>query len=96
MGKKISLEKALTFWAHSIGVSHRSSFSDRLYFNETYLQDPSLDPEFARQIRKRCPRPGSSRDPTVLLDVHTPHRLDNKYYTVFKNHNGLLTSIKIF
>ncbi|XP_022719596.1 peroxidase 5-like [Durio zibethinus] len=92
--KGLNLDEMVTLsGAHSIGVSHCSSFSDRLYsFNETHLQDPSLDPEFARQMRKRCPRPGSSHDPTVPLDVLTPHRLDNKYYTVLKNHHGLLTS----
>ncbi|XVF31516.1 hypothetical protein REPUB_Repub16aG0152700 [Reevesia pubescens] len=92
--KGLNLDEMVTLsGAHSIGVSHCSSFSDRLYsFNKTHLQDPSLDPEFARQMRKRCPRPGSSSDPTVPLDVLTPHRLDNKYYTVLKNHHGLLTS----
>lgn len=92
--KGLNLDEMVTLsGAHSIGVSHCSSFSNRLYsFNQTHLQDPSLDPEFARQMRKRCLRPGSSHDPTVPLDVLTPHKLDNKYYTVLKNHRGLLTS----
>ncbi|KAK6233311.1 hem peroxidase - like 10 [Theobroma cacao] len=92
--KGLNLDEMVTLsGAHSIGVSHCSSFSNRLLsFNATHLQDPSLDPEFARQLRKRCPAPGSSRDPTVPLDVLSPHRLDNKYYEVLKNHHGLLTS----
>ncbi|XWS57390.1 hypothetical protein CRYUN_Cryun09bG0170200 [Craigia yunnanensis] len=92
--KGLNLDEMVTLsGAHSIGVSHCSSFSDRLYsFNETHLQDPSMDPEFARQMRKRCPRPGSNHDHTVPFDVLTPNRLDNKYYTVLKNHHGLLTS----
>ncbi|GLT76421.1 hypothetical protein SLA2020_480800 [Shorea laevis] len=95
--KGLSLEEMVTLsGAHSIGVSHCSSFSDRLYsFNATHQQDPSLAPKFARELRKKCPPPsnsGSGSDPTVPLDVLTPNRLDNKYYSDLKNHRGVLTS----
>ena len=80
--------------AHSIGVSHCSSFSNRLYsFNATHPQDPSMDPEFARHLKTKCPPPSNTgSDPTVALEVQTPNRLDNKYYKDLKNHRGLLTS----
>nr|XP_023917165.1 peroxidase 5-like isoform X1 [Quercus suber]XP_023917166.1 peroxidase 5-like isoform X2 [Quercus suber] len=95
--KGLSLdEMVILSGAHSIGVSHCSSFSNRLYsFNATHPQDPSMDRKFARELKAKCPRPSNSRngrDPTVPLDVLTPNRLDNKYYKDLKNHHGLLTS----
>ena len=95
--KGLSLDEMVTLsGAHSIGVSHCSSFSNRLYsFNATHLQDPSMDRRFARELKARCPRPsnsGNGRDPVVPLNVLTPNKLDNKYYKDLKNHHGLLTS----
>ncbi|KAK4857465.1 hypothetical protein QYF36_001110 [Acer negundo] len=81
--------------AHSIGVSHCSSFSDRLYsFNATHPQDPSMDPRFASFSKTRCPPTsnGTARDPTVVLELSNPNRLDNKYYSELMNRRGLLTS----
>ncbi|XP_030960654.1 peroxidase 5-like [Quercus lobata] len=92
--KGLSLDEMVTLsGAHSIGRSHCSSFSKRLYtFNETNPQDSSMDPIFARDLKTKCPQNGGNDDPTVPLDVLTPHRLDNKYYTNLKKHHGLLTS----
>nr|XP_023923117.1 peroxidase 5-like [Quercus suber] len=93
--KGLSLDEMVTLsGAHSIGRSHCSSFSNRLYnFNETNPQDPSVDPIFARDLKTKCPKNANNgNDPTVPLDVLTPHRLDNKYYKNLKNHRGLLTS----
>jgi peroxidase len=82
--------------AHSIGVSHCSSFSNRLYsFNVTHPQDPLMDPKFSKELKAKCPPPssfGNGLDPIVPLDVLTPNKLDNKYYKDLKNHHGLLTS----
>ena len=92
--KGLSLDEMVTVSeAHSIGMSHCSSFSKRLYtFNETNPQDPSLDPIFARDLKTKCLQNAGNDDPTVPLDVLTPYRLDNKYYINLKNHQGLLTS----
>ncbi|KAM4118808.1 hypothetical protein ACJW30_03G010300 [Castanea mollissima] len=93
--KGLGLDEMVTLsGAHSIGRSHCSSFSERLYnFNETNLQDPSMDRIFARDLKTKCPKNANNGiDPTVPLDVHTPYRLDNKYYKNLKNHHGLLTS----
>ncbi|KAF5178034.1 Peroxidase [Thalictrum thalictroides] len=95
--KGLSLDEMVTLsGAHSIGVSHCSSFSDRLYtFNSTHPQDPSLDTRYAAKLKTRCPRPssnGASRDPTLPLDSVTPITLDNTYYKELRNHRGLLTS----
>ncbi|WMV12185.1 hypothetical protein MTR67_005570 [Solanum verrucosum] len=91
--KGLSLDEMVTLsGAHSIGRSHCSSFSDRLYsFNSTHPQDPTMDPRLAQQLMKRCPRP-SITDLIAPLDVDTPNRLDNKYYLNLKNNRGLLTS----
>ncbi|KAJ0079805.1 hypothetical protein Patl1_23934 [Pistacia atlantica] len=93
--KGLSLDEMVTLsGAHSIGGSHCSSFSTRLYsFNATHKQDPSLDANFAKELKKKCPSSGvSNKDPTVALDVISPNRLDNKYYMDLKNHHGVLTS----
>ncbi|GAV61204.1 peroxidase domain-containing protein [Cephalotus follicularis] len=93
--KGLTLDEMVTLsGAHSIGVSHCSSFSSRLYsFNDTHPQDPTLNPKFANDLKKKCPQSSNSNgDPTVPLDVLTPNRLDNKYYVDLKNHHGILTS----
>ncbi|KAI9181829.1 hypothetical protein LWI28_019059 [Acer negundo] len=94
--KGMSVDEMVTLsGAHSIGVSHCSSFSNRLYtFNATHPQDPSMDPRFASFLKTRCPPAsnGAARDPTVALELRTPNRLDNKYYSELMNRRGLLTS----
>ncbi|KAK7269568.1 hypothetical protein RIF29_22300 [Crotalaria pallida] len=94
--KGLSADEMVTLsGAHSIGVSHCSSFSNRLYsFNSTHPQDPSMDPTFVTLLKAKCPQSsnGDSTDPTVALDASTPNRLDNKYYVGVKNHHVLLTS----
>ncbi|XP_059274689.1 peroxidase 5-like [Lycium ferocissimum] len=94
--KGLSLDEMVTLsGAHSFGITHCSSFSNRLYgFNSTHPQDPSLDPRYASFLKHKCPRPISDTlvDPTVNLDVTTPKHLDNKYYLNLKYHRGLLTS----
>jgi len=79
--------------AHSIGVSHCSAFSNRLYsFNNTFTQDPSMDSSYAETLKTKCPAPPAISDPTVSLDPSTPVRLDTKYYEGLMNHRGLFTS----
>ncbi|KAJ4844781.1 hypothetical protein Tsubulata_003494, partial [Turnera subulata] len=93
--KGLSVDEMVTLsGAHSIGISHCSSFSNRLYnFNATHPQDPSMDPRYAAFLRTKCPPPSDkpTSDPTVGFDS-TPNRLDNKYYTELKKRRGLLTS----
>ncbi|MQM18514.1 hypothetical protein Taro_051508 [Colocasia esculenta] len=83
--------------AHSIGVSHCSSFSKRLYnFSATHPQDPSMDPALALVLKRMCPRTPSSGggipDPVVPMDLVTPNRLDNRYYKNPRKRKGVLTS----
>lgn len=93
--KGLSLDDMVTLsGAHSIGVSHCSSFANRLSgFNATFDQDPSLHPGYAAFLKTRCPPPAAAGDdPVVSNDVLTPTRLDNKYYVALKDRKGLLTS----
>ncbi|ESW33512.1 hypothetical protein PHAVU_001G076000 [Phaseolus vulgaris] len=92
--KGLSADEMVTLsGAHSIGVSHCSTFSKRLYsFNDTFKQDPSMDSSYAETLKTKCPAPPPTSDPTLSLDPSTPVRLDNKYYEGLINHRGLLTS----
>ncbi|KAK7344348.1 hypothetical protein VNO77_13854 [Canavalia gladiata] len=94
--KGLSADEMVTLsGAHSIGVSHCSSFSHRLYsFNATFPQDPSMNVQYATLLKTKCPprNNGNRNDPTVVLDASTPNRLDHKYYKGLNKHRGLLTS----
>ncbi|XP_049935811.1 peroxidase 5-like isoform X2 [Nymphaea colorata] len=93
--KGFSLEDMVTLsGAHTIGDSHCSAFSNRLYSfkNTTNASEPSMDPKYVSDLRSKCPAPGSRQDPTVPLDPVTPRTLDNQYYVNLKNHRGLLSS----
>ncbi|KAH7542904.1 peroxidase 5 [Ziziphus jujuba] len=89
--KGFTLDEMVTLsGAHSVGVSHCSSFTDRLFSNSSNLP---MNTKFAKDLKKKCPAlMGNGNDPTVPLDVLTPNRLDNKYYTNLKNHRGVLIS----
>ncbi|EEF31933.1 Peroxidase 2 precursor, putative [Ricinus communis] len=91
--KGMSADEMVTLsGAHSIGISHCSSFSGRLYsFNATHPQDPSMDPRYAAFLKTKCPPPNNNGDPTVPLDP-TPNRMDNKYYVELTRNRGLLIS----
>ncbi|KAL3725223.1 hypothetical protein ACJRO7_030263 [Eucalyptus globulus] len=94
--KGLSADEMVTLsGAHSIGISHCSSFSSRLYsFNTTLAQDPTLDPAFASLLKTKCPPPSNATraDPTVLLDSITPNALDNKYYLQLLKLRGVLAT----
>ncbi|KAL2926469.1 Peroxidase 5 [Bienertia sinuspersici] len=91
--KGLSLEEMVTLsGAHSIGVSHCSSCIDRIHsFNSTNPQDPSMDPNFARLLKFKCPR-NSLLDRKVFQDDVTPNWLDNSYYKNVINKRVLLNS----
>uniref|UniRef100_J3KZD6 Peroxidase n=1 Tax=Oryza brachyantha TaxID=4533 RepID=J3KZD6_ORYBR len=81
--------------AHTIGVSHCSSFTNRLYgFSAGSDVDPTISPAYAFLLRAVCPSNSSQFFPntTVDMDVITPAALDNKYYVGLANNLGLFTS----
>uniref|UniRef100_A0A803M9R8 peroxidase n=1 Tax=Chenopodium quinoa TaxID=63459 RepID=A0A803M9R8_CHEQI len=73
--KGLSLEDMVVLsGAHSIGVSHCSSFSTRLFPSNTSdnSDEPVMDPDFARVLRSRCPKPSnnasSGADNTTIFE----------------------------
>ncbi|KAF4354979.1 hypothetical protein G4B88_008454, partial [Cannabis sativa] len=82
--------------AHSVGSTHCSSFSTRLYsFNSSHPLDPSMNPGFAREMKEKCPvgsERGNDAPLVVPLEGMTPNRLDNNYYVGLKKGRGVLSS----
>ncbi|KAK1678479.1 hypothetical protein QYE76_039329 [Lolium multiflorum] len=74
--------------AHSIGVSHCSSFTDRLPPNPS-----TINPALSALLQSKCPvSPNFTNDPTVDQDMVTPNLLDNQYYKNIRKRNVLFTS----
>lgn len=83
--KGLSLEDMVTLsGAHTVGISHCSSFRDRLPPNPS-----SMDPTLAASLQGQCSRGG---DPTVVQDLETPDDLDNQYYDNVQKRNVLFKS----
>ncbi|KAJ7526579.1 hypothetical protein O6H91_16G013200 [Diphasiastrum complanatum] len=79
--------------AHTIGASHCTSFSNRIYnFSDTTPQDPTLNSHFAEELKLQCPQTDFDPDLRVGMDSFTPIRFDNKYYIGLRNGRGLFTS----
>ncbi|XP_028757908.1 peroxidase 12-like [Neltuma alba] len=71
---------------HTIGISHCTSFTNRLYPN----QDPVMDQTFADKLKLTCPTANTTN--TTVIDLRTPDLFDNKYYVDLVNRQGLFTS----
>ncbi|KAF9600909.1 hypothetical protein IFM89_013816 [Coptis chinensis] len=79
--------------AHTIGKAHCASFSNRLYnFSSTTSQDPSLDPNYATQLKQQCPKDSNDPNLEVLMDPTTPTIMDKNYYVDILANRGLFTS----
>ncbi|KAM0907608.1 hypothetical protein ACQ4PT_016000 [Festuca glaucescens] len=72
--------------AHTIGISHCSSFSDHLTSNSS-----DMDPSLKSTLQEQC-QSNSGTDNTVVQDNKTPDKLDNKYYKNVLSHEVLFTS----
>ncbi|OVA19922.1 Plant peroxidase [Macleaya cordata] len=92
--KGLTQEEMVTLsGAHTIGRSHCTSFSKRLYsFNATTSQDPSLDPNYATDLKRNCPQ--GSNDPNLVVPMNpdSPTTLDVGYYSDVLGNRGLFTS----
>ncbi|KAI9385145.1 hypothetical protein POPTR_011G027300v4 [Populus trichocarpa] len=76
---------------HTIGTSHCSSFSSRLY-NSTGKDgtDPTLDSEYIEKLKNKC----KVGDQTTLveMDPGSVRTFDNSYYTLVAKRRGLFQS----
>ncbi|PKA48901.1 Peroxidase 5 [Apostasia shenzhenica] len=93
--KNLTADEMVTLsGAHTVGVSHCSAFTNRLYnFSSTSQTDPTLSLAYARLLQSVCPfNSSSAANTTVALDIITQGVLDNKYYVGLQNNLGLLTS----
>ncbi|KAL8143220.1 hypothetical protein V2J09_016252 [Rumex salicifolius] len=80
---------------HTLGFAHCSKFSNRLYnFSPKTKQDPTLNPEFAKDLKKQCPK---NVDPRIAvnMDPMTPKKFDNVYFKNLVNGMGLFTSDQV-
>ncbi|KAK6134894.1 hypothetical protein DH2020_031378 [Rehmannia glutinosa] len=76
---------------HTIGVSHCSSFTTRIYnFTGRNDTDPSMDPNYVAALRRRC----SPTDTTsiVQMDPGSFQDFDTDYYTLVRKRRGLFTT----
>ncbi|CAA0836483.1 Peroxidase 21 [Striga hermonthica] len=74
--------------AHSVGRTHCTNIVQRLY----PTVDPTLDPNYAEYLMKRCPTPNPNPKAVeyVRNDLETPMVLDNVYYKNILAHRGLM------
>ncbi|KAK1435501.1 hypothetical protein QVD17_01265 [Tagetes erecta] len=71
---------------HTIGISHCTSFTGRLY----PTRDPTMDQTFFNNLRITCPAINSTN--TTFMDIRSPNVFDNRYYVDLMNRQGLFTS----
>jgi peroxidase len=76
---------------HTIGIGHCTIISNRLYnFTGKGDADPSLDPRYAAQLKKKC-KPGNSNT-VVEMDPGSFKSFDEDYYTIVAKRRGLFRS----
>nr|GMD57084.1 peroxidase 66 [Ipomoea batatas] len=53
---------------HTLGFSHCSSFESRLRnFSPSQDTDPSMNPEFAETLKKKCPKPNKDKNADKMV-----------------------------
>ncbi|CAN6571624.1 unnamed protein product [Malus baccata var. baccata] len=79
--------------AHTIGVSHCSSFSNRLYnFTGVGDQDPALNTQYAANLKaNKCKTP-TDNTTIVEMDPGSVRTFDLSYYTLLLKRRGLFQS----
>ncbi|GJM99945.1 hypothetical protein PR202_ga17088 [Eleusine coracana subsp. coracana] len=78
--------------AHTLGTAHCPSFANRLYnFSSAYTADPSLDSEYAKNLKMRCK---SVDDKSMLseMDPGSYKTFDTSYYRHVSKRRGLFQS----
>jgi peroxidase len=78
--------------AHTIGISHCNSFSERLYnFTGRGGADPSLDPMYAAKLRQKC-KTLTDNTTIVEMDPGSFRTFDVDYYRNLVKRRGLFQS----
>lgn len=77
--------------AHTVGFSHCNRFSNRINSKPV---DPTMDPNYAKQLRETC-TPTSNPGQAVNLDPVTSMTFDNVYFQNLVAGKGLLTSDQV-
>ncbi|XP_062119949.1 peroxidase 5-like [Humulus lupulus] len=86
-------EMVILSGAHTIGRSHCTIFSSRLYnFNGINGQDPSLDSAYAAQLKQQCPQGSTNPNLVVPMNPNSPTVADPGYYFDVLARRGLFTS----
>ncbi|KAI4307016.1 hypothetical protein L6164_030251 [Bauhinia variegata] len=95
--KGLTQEEMVTLTgAHTIGHSHCSSFSNRLYnFSGTSRQDPSLDRSYAIRLKRQCPQGSTNQSLVVPMNPSSPGRADVGFYVDVLVNRGLFTSDQV-
>ncbi|KAJ6691036.1 PEROXIDASE [Salix koriyanagi] len=80
--------------AHTIGVAHCTSFSNRLYNFTGVLgsQDPALDSEYAAVLKARKCRSLNDNTTLVEMDPGSSMKFDLSYYSLLLKRRGLFQS----
>jgi peroxidase len=81
--------------AHTIGFSHCNRFSNRIFgFSRTNRIDPSLNLQYAFQLRQMCPLKVDPRI-AINMDPVSPQKFDNQYFKNLQQGKGLFTSDQV-
>ncbi|XP_021740467.1 peroxidase 3-like [Chenopodium quinoa] len=80
--------------AHTIGIAHCSSFNERLYnfTGRGYGQDPSLDSEYAANLKERKCKTPSDNTSIAEMDPGSHRTFDLSYYKLLLKRRGLFQS----
>ncbi|KAL3834521.1 hypothetical protein ACJIZ3_009257 [Penstemon smallii] len=77
---------------HTLGFSHCSSFEARLRnFSKVHDFDPNLNPQFAQDLKTKCPKPNQDSSAGHFLDS-TQSVFDNDYYRRIVGGKGVFLS----
>ncbi|KAI3728860.1 hypothetical protein L6452_17504 [Arctium lappa] len=79
--------------AHTIGIAHCPSFSNRLYnFTGVGDRDPALDSEYANNLQSRKCRTPNDTTTRVEMDPGSRKTFDLSYYSLVLKRRGLFES----
>ncbi|KAK4436335.1 Peroxidase 66 [Sesamum alatum] len=78
--------------AHTLGFSHCESFEHRLRnFSSAHDTDPTLDPQFAAELKGKCAKPNTDPNAGEYLDSSS-RVFDNNYYKRVVGGKGIFES----